>query len=133
MKLALDSGERSGRLVAELDGVAKRFGERAIVRELSLRVMRGDRLGVIGPNGAGKSTLLKLILGTLEPDAGTVRRGTRLTVAYFDQMREALDLSNGDISGLFNEGLAVGLYVIIVGIIVAPYIVGLVRGRRSPA
>jgi ATP-binding cassette subfamily F protein uup len=67
------------------------FGERLLVRNLSLRIMRGDRLGLIGPNGAGKSTLLKLILGTLDPDAGTVRRGTRLSIAYFDQMREALD------------------------------------------
>jgi ATP-binding cassette subfamily F protein uup len=91
VRLGLDAGERSGRLVAELEGVSKRFGDRVIVRDLSLRVMRGDRLGLIGPNGAGKSTLLRIILGTLEPDAGAVRRGTRLQVAYFDQMREALD------------------------------------------
>ena len=91
VKLSLDSGERSGKLVAELEDVSKSFGERAIVRDLSLRVMRGDRLGVIGPNGAGKTTLLKLILGTLAPDRGTVRLGTRLVPAYFDQMREQLD------------------------------------------
>ncbi|MDZ7652172.1 MAG: ATP-binding cassette domain-containing protein [Burkholderiaceae bacterium] len=91
VKLTLDAGERSGKLVAELEGVSKSFGGRSIVRDLNLRVMRGDRLALIGPNGAGKSTLLKLILGTLAPDAGTVRRGTNLAVAYFDQMRAQLD------------------------------------------
>ena len=91
LRLALDAGERSGRLVAELTDVTKRFGERAVVRDLSLRIMRGDRLGLIGPNGAGKSTLLKLIVGTLAPDEGEVRLGTRLSIAYFDQMRAALD------------------------------------------
>jgi ATP-binding cassette subfamily F protein uup len=89
--MALQAAERSGKLVAELEGVGKRFGERAVVRDLDLRIMRGDRIGIVGPNGAGKSTLLKLILGTLAPDTGRVRRGTRLTVAYFDQMREQLD------------------------------------------
>jgi ATP-binding cassette subfamily F protein uup len=91
VKLALDAGERSGRLVAELTGVCKRFGARIIVQDLSLRIMRGDRFGLIGPNGAGKSTLLKLILGELAPDAGEVRFGTNVQVAYFDQMREQLD------------------------------------------
>ena len=91
VKLTLDAGERSGKLVAELCGVSKRFGERTIVQDLSLGIQRGDRLGLIGPNGAGKSTLLKLILGQLAPDAGEVRLGTNLQVAYFDQMREQLD------------------------------------------
>ena len=91
VKLALDAGRRSGRLVAELTNVTKRFGERTLVRDLDLRVMRGDRLGLIGPNGAGKSTLLKLILGALPPDAGSVTLGTKLQIAYFDQLREALD------------------------------------------
>ena len=91
VKLTLDAGERSGKLVAELCGVSKRFGERTIVRDLSLCIQRGDRLGLIGRNGAGKSTLLKLILGQLAPDAGEVRLGTNLQVAYFDQMREQLD------------------------------------------
>ena len=89
--MTVDAAERSGKLVAELEGVGKQFGERAVVRDLDLRIMRGDRLGVIGPNGAGKSTLLKLILGTIAPDTGRVRRGTKLAVAYFDQMREQLD------------------------------------------
>ena len=91
VKLALDAGTRSGRLVAELTNVTKRFGERTLVQGLDLRIMRGDRLGLIGPNGAGKSTLLKLILGAIPPDAGSVKLGTKLRVAYFDQMREQLD------------------------------------------
>jgi ATP-binding cassette subfamily F protein uup len=93
MKLTLDAGERSGRLVAELEKVTKRFDGRAVVEELSLRVMRGDRLGLIGPNGAGKSTLLKLLLGEIAPDSGSVRLGTNLQVAYFDQLRAQLDPS----------------------------------------
>jgi ATP-binding cassette subfamily F protein uup len=91
VKLMLDTGERSGKLVAELTDVAKSFGDRPIVRDLSMRIMRGDRLGLIGPNGAGKSTLIKLILGKLEPDSGSVRLGTNIAVAYFDQLREQLD------------------------------------------
>ncbi|HVN42802.1 MAG TPA: ATP-binding cassette domain-containing protein, partial [Steroidobacteraceae bacterium] len=91
VRLSLDAGERSGKLVAELEEVTKSFGGTAIVRGLSLRVMRGDRIGVIGPNGAGKSTLLKLILGELAPDAGRVRLGANVAVAYFDQLRAQLD------------------------------------------
>ena len=91
LKLTLDAGERSGKLVAELVNVGKSFAERPIVRNLSMRLQRGDRLGLIGANGAGKSTLLRLILGQLEPDAGSVRLGTNVQVAYFDQMREQLD------------------------------------------
>jgi ATP-binding cassette subfamily F protein uup len=90
VKLSLSSGPRSGKLVAELTGVSKSFG-RPVVKDLDLLVSRGDRLGLVGPNGAGKTTLLKLILGTLSPDAGTVRLGTNVAPAYFDQMREALD------------------------------------------
>jgi len=91
VRLHLEAGERSGKLVAELDGVSKRFGDRTVVRDLSLRLVRGDRIGLIGPNGAGKSTLIRLILGQLSPDAGSVRLGTGLAIAYFDQMREQLD------------------------------------------
>jgi ATP-binding cassette subfamily F protein uup len=91
VRLNLDGGERSGKLVAELENVTKRFGERTIVNDLSMRVMRGDRIGIVGPNGAGKSTLIKLILGQLEADSGRIRRGTNLLPAYFDQMREQLD------------------------------------------
>ncbi|HLS80280.1 MAG TPA: ATP-binding cassette domain-containing protein [Steroidobacter sp.] len=91
VKLALDAGERSGKLVAEIDDLHKSFGERCIVRGLSMRIQRGDRIGLIGPNGAGKSTLLKLILGEMQPDQGSVRLGANVTAAYFDQMREQLD------------------------------------------
>jgi len=91
VKLSIDTGERSGKLVAELEGVNKSFGDRVIVKDLSLRIGRGDRIGLIGANGAGKSTLIKLILGTLAPDSGTVRLGTNVKVAYFDQMRAQLD------------------------------------------
>jgi len=90
VKLTLDAGERSGQLVAELDCVTKRFGERKVIDRLSTRIMRADRIGLIGPNGAGKSTLIRIILGALTPDSGTVRLGTNLRVAYFDQLREQL-------------------------------------------
>ncbi len=90
-RLALDAGERSGQLVAELTNVNKAFGDRRVVSDFSARILRGDRIGLIGPNGAGKTTLLRLILGELAPDSGTVRLGTRLQVAYFDQFRAALD------------------------------------------
>ncbi|MGE0800697.1 MAG: ATP-binding cassette domain-containing protein [Lautropia sp.] len=91
VRLELDAGERSGRLVCELTGVGVDRGGRTLIDALDLTVMRGDRLGLIGPNGAGKSTLLELITGDRTPDRGTIRFGTRLEVAYFDQMREQLD------------------------------------------
>lgn len=87
----IELGERSGQLVAELDHITKCYDDKAVIRDFSCRIMRGDRVGLLGPNGAGKSTLLKIILGELEPDTGSVRQGTKLTVAYFDQMREQLD------------------------------------------
>ena len=91
IRLTVDTGERSGKLVAEFENVSKRFGVRPILDNVSLRVMRGDRVGVLGPNGAGKTTLIRLIVGTLEADTGRIRRGTNLQVAYFDQLREQLD------------------------------------------
>ena len=91
VRLTLDSGERSGKLVAELEHVNKRYGERVIVRDFSTRIMRGDRIGLIGPNGIGKTTLLRMILGQEEADNGRIERGTNLNIAYFDQMREQLD------------------------------------------
>ncbi len=87
----LTRGESSGKLVAELEHVSKRYGERDIVRDFSCRILRGDRVGIIGPNGAGKTTLIRLILGEIAPDEGSVRLGTKLAVAYFDQFRAALD------------------------------------------
>jgi ABC transport system ATP-binding/permease protein len=92
LRLSIDSSERSGRLVAELSRVGKQFDGRPLLTDLNLRLMRGDRLGLMGPNGAGKSTLIKLMLGMLEPDSGTVRLGSNLQVAYFDQLRAQLDL-----------------------------------------
>ena len=96
VRLELARGQASGRLVAELERVSLALGEGAqrttIVRDLSLTVLRGDKIGLIGPNGAGKTTLLRLLLGELAPDAGQVRLGSQLAVAYFDQMRDALDL-----------------------------------------
>ena len=91
VRLALDAGDRSGKLVAELTQVSKSFDGRTIIAPLDLTIMRGDRVGIVGVNGAGKSTLLKLILGELEPDQGKVKRGTQLQIAYFDQMRDQLD------------------------------------------
>jgi ATP-binding cassette subfamily F protein uup len=107
VKLDVASGAVSGKLVAELTHVSKSFGERKIVDDFSTVILRGDKVGLLGPNGAGKTTLLKLILGELKPDPapanapkpgpgesawGTVRQGANITVAYFDQMRNALDL-----------------------------------------
>jgi ATP-binding cassette subfamily F protein uup len=90
--LAVDAGERSGRLVAELQSVGKAWSSgQWVVRGLETVVQRGDRIGLIGPNGAGKTTLLRLILGELTPDEGRVKIGTALQVAYFDQLRQQLD------------------------------------------
>ncbi|MFT0171241.1 ATP-binding cassette domain-containing protein [Paraburkholderia mimosarum] len=92
VRLDVAQGEKSGKIVAELTDVTKCYGARTIVDNFSTTVMRGDNIGFVGPNGAGKTTLLKLILGELKPDEGTVRVGTNLQVAYFDQMRAQLDL-----------------------------------------
>ena len=81
-----------GKIVAELTGVDKSFGDRTIVRNFTGTILRGDKVGLIGPNGAGKTTLLKMILGELPPDQGSIRQGANLQVAYFDQMRHAIDL-----------------------------------------
>jgi ATP-binding cassette subfamily F protein uup len=89
--LQLDAGERSGKLIAELQDVHMAFGEKVLINRFSTRIMRGDRIGLLGANGVGKSTLLKLILGELAPSAGTVQLGTNIQVAYFDQMREQLN------------------------------------------
>jgi ATP-binding cassette subfamily F protein uup len=89
--LRLEAGAPSGRLVFEADGVTKSFGGPPVVRDLTVRIMRGDRVGLIGPNGAGKTTLLRLLLGELRPDAGEVRVGSNVEVAYYDQQRETLD------------------------------------------
>jgi len=91
VKLQIQEGQRSGTLVVAAENISFSFGDRTIVRDFSTTVLRGDKVGVIGPNGAGKSTLLQLLLGRLEPQTGTVRPGTNLQIAYFDQLREQLD------------------------------------------
>ena len=91
VRLQGEIGERSGQLVFEATGISKSFGEKAVVRDLSLRVMRGDRVGLIGPNGSGKTTLLRMLIGELTPDTGEVECGTNVQVAYYDQQREQLD------------------------------------------
>ncbi len=97
VKMEVASGVPSGKLVAELTDVTKSFPQpdgsvRTVIQKFTGTLLRGDKIGLLGPNGAGKTTLLKLILGELEADSGEVRRGTKLEVAYFDQMRDALDL-----------------------------------------
>lgn len=92
VKLDLDSGLPSGKIVAELTDVSHAFGDKVIARGLHATFLRGDKVGLVGPNGAGKSTLLKIILGELEPQQGQVKRGSNLQIAYFDQLRESLQL-----------------------------------------
>jgi len=103
VRMAVAEGGRSGKLIAELENVGHSFGDRVIVRDLSMTIMRRDRIGLIGPNGAGKTTLLRIILGELEPSEGSVRLGTHLTVGYFDQMRARLD-ENASLADTINPG-----------------------------
>ncbi len=91
IKLAISSGDRSGKIVADLQNISKSY-QKPIVQNFTATILRGDKVGLLGPNGAGKTTLLKLILGTIEPDSGIATMGTRIEVAYFDQMREGLKL-----------------------------------------
>jgi ATP-binding cassette subfamily F protein uup len=90
-EFAVEGAAQSGKIVAELEHVDKRFGEQCILDDFSTIIQRGDRVGIVGPNGAGKSTLVKILLGKLQPDAGTVTFGSKLEVAYSDQLREQLD------------------------------------------
>jgi ATP-binding cassette subfamily F protein uup len=90
-RIEAQQAEASGRLVIEAKDVSFAYGERLIIQELATSIMRGDKLGIIGPNGSGKTTLLRLLLGELPPRQGTVRHGTRLEVAYFDQLKATLD------------------------------------------
>lgn len=91
VSMTVTEGQSSGKLVAELEHVHKAYGDNVIVEDLSLRMQRGDRLGLVGPNGAGKTTLIKLITGQMKPDSGTVRTGTKLEMVTLDQKRESLD------------------------------------------
>ena len=92
VKLSIAAGERSGKIVADLDNISKSY-QKPIVKNFTATILRGDKVGILGPNGVGKTTLLKLILGELAPDSGIVKLGTRIEVAYFDQMRESLNLA----------------------------------------
>ena len=91
VRLQVEMADRSGQMVFEADGVTKGFGGDPVVRDVSFRVTRGDRIGLIGPNGSGKTTLLRLLMGELEPDSGEVRRGAGVQIAHYDQQREQLD------------------------------------------
>ena len=91
VEMNIEAGDRSGKLVAELSNVSKQFGDRKVISNFSCRIQRGDKIGLLGPNGAGKSTLLKIILGEMQPDSGEVKLGTKLSVAYFDQLRAQLN------------------------------------------
>jgi ATP-binding cassette subfamily F protein uup len=91
VRLGIEQADTTGKLVFEARGVTKAFGDRVVVRDFSTRILRGDRIGLIGPNGAGKTTLLRVLLGESAPDAGDVRRGANVQVAYYDQQREQLD------------------------------------------
>ncbi|MES9976179.1 MAG: ATP-binding cassette domain-containing protein [Candidatus Thiodiazotropha sp.] len=91
VKMRIDAGERSGKLVVEVEDISYAWEEKPVVRDLSTTILRGDRVGIIGPNGSGKTTLLNLLLGELRPDTGRVKLGTQLQVAYFDQLRGQLD------------------------------------------
>ena len=103
VSLNIDTGERSGKLVAELEHVDKSYGGVPVIRDFSARIQRGDKIGLLGPNGAGKTTLLRLILGEIAPDSGSVRQGTKLAVAYFDQLREQLD-EEATLSDIISQG-----------------------------
>jgi ATP-binding cassette subfamily F protein uup len=92
VRLEIDAGAPSGKIVAELTDVTMRFGDKLICQDFTATILRGDKIGLVGPNGAGKTTLLKLILGQLQASSGKIRQGTKLEVAYFDQMRAGLDL-----------------------------------------
>lgn len=110
VSIQVDAGERSGKLVAELENVSKAYGDKVLIKNFTTRLLRSDRIGLIGPNGAGKTTLLKLILGELEPDSGSVKLGTKLSVAYFDQFRTQLDeeASVVDVVSQGNEFIEIG-------------------------
>ncbi len=91
VKIAVNDAELSGKLVAEAKGISKSFGDTPIVRDFSIRIQRGDRIGLVGPNGAGKTTLLNMLIGELAPDEGVVKLGANIQMATLDQRRDTLD------------------------------------------
>jgi ABC transport system ATP-binding/permease protein len=103
VRMSVDAGDASGRLVFEAEHVSKSFGDRLVIRDYSQRILRGDRIGLVGPNGSGKTTLLRLLVGELAPDSGTIRHGARLEVAYFDQQRAELD-PDRSVADTVNDG-----------------------------
>ncbi|MBB3048516.1 ATP-binding cassette subfamily F protein uup [Litorivivens lipolytica] len=108
-RLNIDQGERSGKLVAELENVSHGYGDKCLIDRLDLTVSRGDKLALIGPNGVGKTTLLRLIVGELSPNEGSVRQGSKQQIAYFDQMRSVLDDNKSvvDVVGQGRESLTI--------------------------
>jgi ATP-binding cassette subfamily F protein uup len=110
VRLQLDQGDTSGKMVFEVEGLTKRFEGVPVVNDFNSRILRGDRIGLIGPNGAGKTTLLRLLLGELAPDAGEVRRGANVRIAYYDQQREQLDPERtvADTVGDGNDTVTIG-------------------------
>ncbi len=104
IELELQEGTESGKLVCEAEQVSLSFGDRTLIRDFSMRIMRGDRIGIVGPNGAGKSTLIKLLLGELAPDSGTIKSGSKLEIAYFDQQRDQLKLDESVMDNVVDHG-----------------------------
>jgi len=102
-KIEVDQGERSGKLVIDVENISLAYDGRTLINDFSCRLMRGDRIGMVGPNGIGKSTLIKALLGNISVDSGSVKQGTKLQVAYFDQHRESLDLEKTVID-IISEG-----------------------------
>jgi len=109
VRMAIDATQASGKLVFEAEEVSKSYGGAPVIQDYSQRILRGDRVGLIGPNGSGKTTLLRLLVGELEPDHGTIKRGARIQAAYYDQQREQLDPDRtvADIVGDGNDTLVI--------------------------
>ena len=103
VRMSASPGDLSGKLVAEAKGMSKSFGDRPIIANLDLLIMRGDRLGIVGPNGAGKTTLIKLLTGQIEPDSGSIRLGTNLQTVTLDQSRQSLD-PNATLADVITDG-----------------------------
>jgi len=99
-RITIESGERSGRKVITMKGASYRYGDEPLIEQVSLKIMRGDRIGLVGNNGVGKSTLLNVMLGNLEPQSGTVKHGTNLEIGYFDQLRRDLDLDKSVVDNI---------------------------------